>query len=358
MNQELQILFQQPTKYAIDSNGRTVCINLVTRESRDAGYHCIGCGEEMVAALGDKRVHYFRHKAKCACNQETYLHKLGKRILKERFDTQPEFLVKYRVLNICPMLGECKWGRCLPDGWKTIDLKKYYDTCELEITYNEFRADVMLSSKEHPEYNPVFLEVAVQHKCEQVKIDSGIRIIEIDIASEDDVNRKIVESTNVRFYNFKRKITPIGLILSRFALVQDANGVYRGINEQHSVTCLTTDHHVNACFEVTLLTKVVKEKRQYGLWALGMALAMQKGLGVKHCKFCSNYNRCLLEVNTNARDKRTGKTITVSYPNQSLNIDIDKHVQAKGCKYYHANGRLCQAIIKAYNDTPYQEYSS
>lgn len=52
------------------------------------------------------------------------------------------------------------------------DLKKNFDTCEEEVTYKGYRADLMLSSMEHPEREPIFFEISVTHDCEVEKLAS------------------------------------------------------------------------------------------------------------------------------------------------------------------------------------------
>ena len=85
---------------ATDADGHIIHIDEVTRENRAEHYYCVGCGEEMSAVLGDKREHHFRHK-EAHCSWESYLHKLGKKRLKERFDSQKEFIIKYFVEHHC-----------------------------------------------------------------------------------------------------------------------------------------------------------------------------------------------------------------------------------------------------------------
>src|SRR5690606_10178063 len=108
-----------------------------------------------------------------SCSWESYLHQLGKVLLKQRFDSAQEFPVRYYVRNGCPNFDACKlredhaWQRCPPVELRTIDLKQYYDTCEVEATYKGFRADLMLTHSEDLERAPVFLEIAVSHCCEE-----------------------------------------------------------------------------------------------------------------------------------------------------------------------------------------------
>ena len=83
---------------ATDIDGRIIHIDEVTKDNRAEHYYCVGCGGEMSAVLGEKRDHHFRHK-EAHCSWESYLHKLGKMRLKQRFDTQKEFVVTHHETN-------------------------------------------------------------------------------------------------------------------------------------------------------------------------------------------------------------------------------------------------------------------
>lgn len=87
---------------ASDSTGKIFSIEKITPENRaSTQFFCVGCGAEMIPVLGSKKQHHFRHKEDCKCNFETYLHKLGKRGLKEQFDSQSQsqFNIQYFVDN-------------------------------------------------------------------------------------------------------------------------------------------------------------------------------------------------------------------------------------------------------------------
>jgi hypothetical protein len=186
---------------ASDINGNIVIIDSVTPENRASmQFFCIGCGTEMEAVLGKQKQHHFRHKDKGDCNPETYFHRLAKRVLKYRFDTQPHFLIRYFVCNECPKSPKCgfrerhRWQDCSSVVLKIVNLKEFYDTCMEEKSHKGFRADLMLSHSEHPERNPIFLEVSVTHNCTQEKINSGIRIIEIKVQNETNIFGELVEN--------------------------------------------------------------------------------------------------------------------------------------------------------------------
>lgn len=70
-------------KYAFDESGSIIDIDTVERSqhSSSMGFRFLGCGGEMIAALGDIRVHHFKHKNNENYSAETYLHVAAKRAI-------------------------------------------------------------------------------------------------------------------------------------------------------------------------------------------------------------------------------------------------------------------------------------
>lgn len=56
---------------------------------QDMQENCIvyNVGQELVARLGQHNTKHFSHKSDTACDGESYLHKLAKRRIKEKFDS-------------------------------------------------------------------------------------------------------------------------------------------------------------------------------------------------------------------------------------------------------------------------------
>ena len=201
-----------------DKDGNIVDISTVTPENKQEEYYSIGTGTPMIAALGEKNKHHFRAKRGYEINGETELHEYAKKMLKYRFENEKTFFIDIYQKTQCTKLQSCifydqndegQYG-CGQFGYheQEIDLKKYYDTATLEGSYGGFRADVLLTSSDHPDREPVFLEVAVTHKCEEEKIQSKIRIIELVVRQEEDVYEPLIQdsfasSVEVNFYNFK-----------------------------------------------------------------------------------------------------------------------------------------------------------
>ena len=279
---------------ALDAAGHVIDISDVTEENRAKYYICVGCGKKMSAALGKKQEHHFRHKGD-SCSWESYLHKLAKRKLKERFDTQKEFTVCY-YMKPCEKAAGCKLANffhCDKRKLCDVDLKKRYDTCEEEVLYKGFRADLMLSHSEHPEREPIFLEISVAHDNEPEKLASGIKIIELKIKEEKDVLQPLVEDESsiadlalqnpydehsmppVRFFNFERELAP-QCQLPRFWLSKDENGLLQGYAAWDGLDCKNVDHNhrEDSIFEVAIPIL----NPDVNVFDFGMMRALKRGL--------------------------------------------------------------------------------
>lgn len=215
---------------AKNKEGVTVDIQDVSEQNRKEGYYCVVCGNEMIPVLGNEREHHFRHKEDCNCNPETYLHKYAKYYIKKLFDNSREFYISCEVPERCCKYNICEYRKdnyqcqndyidCKVYKQNDYDIRKYYDTCELESEYNGFIADIKVYSKKNPQIKPIFIEIAVTHKCEEEKRNSDIRIIEIEIPKNftnwSEIGNKLIETrgcnknqVNINFYNFKFKEEP------------------------------------------------------------------------------------------------------------------------------------------------------
>ena len=364
---------------ATDTDGKIIHIDEVTKENRAEHYYCVGCGGEMSAVLGDKREHHFRHK-EAHCSWESYLHKLGKMRLKQRFETQKEFVVKYFVEQHCDKSIGCKLEpiyinkKCNCRELITLDLKKLFDTCEEEVAYKGYRADLMLSSKEHPEREPIFLEISVTHDCEAEKLASGIQIIELKITDEKDVLRPLVEEdslfgrTNpespydfnalppIRFFNFKRKFET-ARPLERFWVAKDDKDVLRGNCTQDDLTCRNVEgnHREDSIYEVAIPSEVLIGNRKPNLYEFGMMKAISAGIDVKHCGICDKHHRCILNYNEEVEDKNTGEKKLVPrhiWIQQIPEQNIDKIAQASECKNYSHNRFYMLQVLSNMRNLP------
>jgi len=181
----------QNYSYALDSNG--ILLNVSSAE-RKQDYFCPICGQQMTPHMGKKRRWHFVHKNNSSCSYESYLHKIAKQRISEAFLSSESFYISYNAKAICnyncPFIG---YSKCRDEKQVEFDLRKYYDTCDIEVPYNNFRADILLRSSVSPNRQPILIEIKVTHECTEEKLKDGVRIIEIPIYSENQIE-SIVES--------------------------------------------------------------------------------------------------------------------------------------------------------------------
>lgn len=174
-------------------------------------YYCPYCRKEMITKRGDIREWHFAHKEK-ACSYDNYLHSIAKIMIMNWFNSNNQIELCMNVEEKCNRFKECAfYDNFYCSGTKkvTYNLKSYYTKCIPEHKYDGFIADLFCEHNSNPSV-PIFIEIFVTHKCSIDKINSGIRIIEIPIQSEEDILKItksvcLIENETVRLYNFKRK---------------------------------------------------------------------------------------------------------------------------------------------------------
>ena len=79
--------------YALDETETLISVEDVCLEDRNKHrYTCLGCGAEMILKAGKAKARHFAHKVNTEhCGAETYLHKLAKRIVKRKFESDGKF---------------------------------------------------------------------------------------------------------------------------------------------------------------------------------------------------------------------------------------------------------------------------
>ena len=327
-------------------NEQLMRIDEVTQDIRKLStFICLGCGQEMEACLGNKREHYFRHKNKENCSWESYLHKLSKMVLKARFEQQEQFLVHFNSVNTCEKIKICPFRRCKKEFVSELDLKEYYDTCEIEGSFRGFRADLLLTHSEHPG-RALFLEVAVTHKCDEEKINSGIRIIEIDVTNEQSALLELDENNEqIHFYNFKfnREVVPLTNV-ERFSFLGCEKKI---INRKiETIVCKNFNEHLpNALLDIVIR----KPHNEINLESLGLAHVMVYGTYVRNCGFCNNREKCIIQLPKYDFDKETGKERIINCkfsPNQ-LSYE-EQWLIARNCIKYSPDIKGCHYLIKVY----------
>lgn len=208
-------------EYATTEDNQIISIQHVTNANRYNKFYCLGCSSPLTPVLAKFKAKHFRHRSD-VCSRETYLHRLGKYVLKSRFENQEHFTIEFLSENTCNLFSTCElkkhvnWKYCRKrNDWHKIDLKKYYDTCSVERSYNGFKGDLVLTHSNFKEQKPIFIEIVVSHSIGEEKSNSGINIIEIFVQNEKDLFASICENDTstekplIHFYNFKRTHMPI-----------------------------------------------------------------------------------------------------------------------------------------------------
>lgn len=306
--------------YSMNSQtGRVVSIDDIDKENKEE-YICIGCGHSMIPVLGEVRDHHFRHKANIECCKETYLHKLYKELFKQKFEASDSFEVEYYVYEKCNRQfytklchgcsnkggGICSHGMIL---YKE-DLKHKYDTCEVEVEYKGFRADLLLTNSKDDSVTPLFVEIMVSHECEERKINSGVRIIEIDCNGEvnDELELKelvepcgkntypVNEIPKVRFYNFDREAR-CNRKFERF-YIEKGNEVDKLQIECETLSCdeISRKSFDTSLFYVLAPSDVVRRYNDERFYSFCLSLLVNLNVIPRHCFVCYRHSMCVANI--------------------------------------------------------------
>lgn len=178
-------------QYGYVNNNTIIDVTQLDDQSRKdkAPYYCISCGNELIPVLPKERKKHFKHKIDQNCSPETYLHKLAKQVFFDEYShcltNGLPFFYKFYTKFECNHFADKIDSICTTSQLARHNLTKVFDCIEMEKRADSFQPDIRLysSTSDHQ----MFIEIAVTHKCEQEKIDSGIRIIEINIEKESDL---------------------------------------------------------------------------------------------------------------------------------------------------------------------------
>lgn len=290
--------------YAYNELDELVAIEDVDESYREAHtFHCIGCGAEMIAKLGKVNAHHFAHKIEQeSCRPETYLHKLAKLILKQKFYTSAPFEISYSRHLVCAKANECQFyvdSECQGMIPEKFDLKQFYDTCEEEQEVNGFIADLLLTDSTGKYKTPVLLEIVVTHKSSEKKRDSGLKIAEICIKDESDVSAladgPITEQV-AEFIGFaeksKQKVILENRSIQRFFLYRNGAAFVSNMDDIISCKYINTKLQKHSTLELNIDSFYLAEISPY---EYGYVKAMDLGFTIQNCMFCK-YHRNGYEV--------------------------------------------------------------
>lgn len=286
---------QHPHRYqhfALDANDNLVDIrNTVAMNGKL--YFCPHCHQEMITKRGNIRQWHFAHKSD-KCSYDKYLHSIAEVMIMDWFNKTTSISLVMDVYERCRNYDECifvdkKYCRRLTKV--RYDLKKYYSECTKEKKYGDFVADLLCENHSNPTA-PIFIEIYVTHKCSPEKKKSGIRIIEFQIQSEEDIlniinSSQITKGINVRLYNFKRKHTVgdnYGQPFQKYIL----HPTMKSYVDRNGYTCMNYNQHRKGIYEISM---PYDECIPYfinsgGLYAVGKAKAYLDGYLKKDCQLC------------------------------------------------------------------------
>ena len=179
---------------------------------------------------------------------------------------------------------------CKGTGKAHFDLKRYYSKCIQEHSYGDFIADLYCENNSIP-HSPIFIEIFVTHECSQEKKNSGIRIIELVIRSEQDIldiinSSNLVESETVRLYNFKRKETLVDKFVQSFQKYILYSSLKSCVNQ--NFTCKNYSQCRKGIYEISMPYDdcIPYFFGSGGLYMIGKIKAHLDGYLKKDCQLC------------------------------------------------------------------------
>ena len=319
--------------YCLDENGNLVHVEDLKDETRHAHqWYCLQCGQEMVPNLGKIKAKHFAHKADTVCDGESYLHKLAKRLIRDRFLSTGSFPIIFKREIFCREKQECPFFVifcCKKEQITSFDLKQWYDICKEEAAEGGFRPDLLLTCSSKPERDAVFIEVFKTHQSNEIKLRSKYRIIETErIETEEDIadiiNRGFVEGENCNTYNFKLKPSQTLFrerTIDRFVLYP--NGKVR----LFGVTC--DNRYIRKISDS--VAELNMKNRYFGSWIdgmttfqVGLAYLLKKGFAFRNCLICHKYRF----------NDYMGRYLCIMYKKLNLESSKPRQEQANNCQYF------------------------
>jgi hypothetical protein len=265
-------------------------------ESKAVGgkFYCPYCKGEMFPRCGEHNAWHFAHKEK-KCDYNHYLHTIAEIKIQKWIRNSQQIFLSLPRMETCSESANCGFyekGTCASNSRIQYNLKDSYSECkrEVRLKYGDktYIPDLLLCPKE-TKNNPIFIEINVTHPCEQDKKDLGVRIIEFDIKTENDINR-IIGST-IRRCEFTHLYEPIFLhkytIFSSHKTFLDFHILcrYDPIFSRHYKSYKLR----RGMFEITFRNEYDEQiHSEGGMEVIGMAYASQYDKTLKSCCLCKN----------------------------------------------------------------------
>lgn len=282
---------------AISSNGSLISIAEVERGSKEK-FICPQCDGVLTPKKGKKNAHHFAHMPEDNCSFESYLHKISKLLFAETYTNCLEngkpFYLSYDQERECTT---CAGIEFLPESCKlkpelkNFDLTKFFDLVSIEKGIKGFVADILLHSTKSNE--AILIEFAVTHKCDESKIQSGLRIIEFQIEIENDlsfINHGKISTAlcNYEIYNFqfnsiKESIIPIekcSKLFETFIIYNGGNAIMKKMQPRNLNMISKNKNHLY------LKNLEISPKRDFENFSSLVKEASISGVKTKNCFAC------------------------------------------------------------------------
>ncbi|MBD5180606.1 MAG: hypothetical protein HDT01_04835 [Bacteroidales bacterium] len=282
--------------YAVSDTGKLVHIEHL---DENENYYCVNCNCHMLPKRGKKNEWHFAHdymdERNTTCSYESYLHKLAKFKIQEWFEKDTPIHIEYPIISECNLANDCKWkesedNNCSETKYEKYNLKNVLNKSEIEkrIKANDtvLTADLLWYNERNPQTR-ILIEVKVTHGCSEEKINSGEKIIEFTIQSEDDIDKVIGnvirQNEYTTFYSIhKKKTCNPKYNLKKFIFFETQK-----IYPFRSCTCQDYAKRQNkSLFELTLKETVPNTI----LIQAGLAALLKNKIDYRNCLICENHN--------------------------------------------------------------------
>ena len=286
--------------YALDETGHLIYVHDL-KSKASVKFYCPYCGQEMISKCGKLRDWHFAHKTDAQkCSYDKYLHSLAIKKIQEWYNCSKNIFLRLIAKCYCRDYNKCNlrnkvYGCIRHANAKDFDLKSRFPLGQAEMEYKcdsgRFIPDILCQDIKGKS-EPIFIEMYVTHKCEYKKIASGIRIIEFNVKSEDDImsiinSQFIAEGKLVTLYNFHPKNIYNGdfyMPMQKFILFPSKKYYI----DNSSFTCKDFDKKRKGIYEITLPYDDCTPAFicAGGFYVIALAKAMYDKYVCKDCNLC------------------------------------------------------------------------
>lgn len=291
--------------YALDENKEY----LVHIDDAEKGriYYCpySECNEQMIVRDGGNNRKHFSHiNNGKKCSYDSYLHTIAEIRFRHWFLSEKSMTIQLNKYY-CANYKNCIWrdnysydtnNYCIVD--KSMDdqssefhiINEIYNGIEVEKKFNGFIWDILLSNTKNKNKPPLAIEIFVTHKCEKKKIASGVRIIEVKIKNEKQLDEIIstgtlIEGKHFESYNLKKYTDNVdGIYLDKVTLNKNLKASWKEVH------CKSyKQRNYNSIFEITFDYENSAKDISLNPYYWACSILKKKFKSFLHCSLCKFY---------------------------------------------------------------------